>query len=372
MLNHLYIDNFRCFVNFEWKPGRLSLLLGDNGNGKSSVFEVVEGLRDFLTSSTMTQAAFPTHTLTAWDSRREQTFELGIFGNGGQYLYRLVVEHKAELFVSRVLREELMYDGDPLYRFEGGEAHLFRDDGSKGPVFPHDWSRSAISTIPGRHDNQKLFWFRDRVRHMYVLSPVPQTMSFVSESEVGVPDRQLRDYVSWLRYLSNDLTFPARLVEALKPVMEGLGGMRFDPAGETAKALVFLFDYGGKAGSRKGGGTAVKFDRLSDGQRCLAALYTGLLVAEKKEESTFLWDEPDNYVSLREIEPWLTAVRDLAENDGRQCLLISHHPELINTLAVENGAHIYRDEEGPARVKAFSPDCGGITPAEIVARGWED
>jgi predicted ATPase len=36
MLTRLYIDNFRCFVKFEYGPARTQLILGANGSGKSS------------------------------------------------------------------------------------------------------------------------------------------------------------------------------------------------------------------------------------------------------------------------------------------------------------------------------------------------
>ena len=33
----LYIDNFRCFAKFEYRPARRQLILGANGSGKSSL-----------------------------------------------------------------------------------------------------------------------------------------------------------------------------------------------------------------------------------------------------------------------------------------------------------------------------------------------
>jgi AAA15 family ATPase/GTPase len=48
MLKRLYIDNFRCFVNFEYKPERKQLLLGANGSGKSSLLEAVRLLKEFI------------------------------------------------------------------------------------------------------------------------------------------------------------------------------------------------------------------------------------------------------------------------------------------------------------------------------------
>jgi len=114
----------------------------------------------------------------------------------------------------------------------------------------------------------------------------------------------------------------------------------------------------------------VLFDGMSEGQRCLVALYTALL-ATQDQECSVLWDEPDNYVSLREIQPWLEEIRKVVEKPGRQCLLISHHPELINALAAEHGTLIYREDGGAARAKPFEWTDGEVPPAEIVARGWE-
>lgn len=93
MIDHLYIDNYRCFTNFEWKPGVLTLLLGDNGSGKSSLFDVIKTLQAFLTEPMKTETAFPSNTRTATGNRTEQTFELGILGNEGRYTYGLIIEH---------------------------------------------------------------------------------------------------------------------------------------------------------------------------------------------------------------------------------------------------------------------------------------
>lgn len=48
MLKRLYIDNFRCFVNFEYKPERKQLLLGANGSGKSSLLDAVRAVQAFV------------------------------------------------------------------------------------------------------------------------------------------------------------------------------------------------------------------------------------------------------------------------------------------------------------------------------------
>ena len=48
MLKRIYIDNFRCFVNFEYKPERKQLLLGANGSGKSSLLDAIRAVQGFV------------------------------------------------------------------------------------------------------------------------------------------------------------------------------------------------------------------------------------------------------------------------------------------------------------------------------------
>jgi AAA15 family ATPase/GTPase len=45
MLTRIYIDNFKCFVNFEYKPAQRQLILGSNGAGKSSLLDALLFLR---------------------------------------------------------------------------------------------------------------------------------------------------------------------------------------------------------------------------------------------------------------------------------------------------------------------------------------
>lgn len=43
MLTCLYVDNYKCLVNFELRFGDATLLLGTNGAGKSSVLDLAVG-----------------------------------------------------------------------------------------------------------------------------------------------------------------------------------------------------------------------------------------------------------------------------------------------------------------------------------------
>ena len=372
MINRIFIDNYKCFANFECHPDSVHLILGSNGSGKTSVFDVLYRLREFVTSGVPSEATFHPDTLTAWDKRSVQTFELGILGNGGEYQYRLLIEQARSNLKNRIKSEQLRFDNQLLYEFDGSDAHLYRDDSTAGPAFPFDWSRSAIATIPSRPDNQKLTWFRRRMEKVLVFSPDPVRMTAQSEAELSHPDRQLHNLTSWLRHLLQQRAdFGSTLLNSLKEVIAGLANISLDRVSETSRTLRFEFQFDNTDSTSSSPRFPLSFDQLSDGQRNLVALYT-VLLAVIDNETTVCLDEGDNYVSLREIQPWLAELCDRVEERSGQCLLISHHPEAINYLAAKHGLLFFREDSGPARAKPFEWNGDDVlTPSELIARGWE-
>ncbi len=88
---------------------------------------------------------------------------------------------------------------------------------------------------------------------------------------------------------------------------------------------------------------------------------------------TVLIDEPENYVSLPEIQPWLMELNDACGGGFPQAVLISHHPELIDYLGPECGKWIERDPLGPTRVKDLPKQIEkGLKLSEQIARGWTE
>ena len=84
-------------------------------------------------------------------------------------------------------------------------------------------------------------------------------------------------------------------------------------------------------------------------------------------------DEPDNFVSLREIQPWLASLQENVGSAFSQAVIISHHPEIINHFGSTCGRWLSRSEEGPTRVKENLPlDDQGVSLSELVARGWQE
>lgn len=370
MITRIYADNFRCLVNFDLKLDRLTLLLGPNGSGKTTVFEVVRKLQTFLEgSAARASECFPPSTLTRWMESDVQHFELDLNIAGVTYHYKLLVEHTKDRKKNRVKEETLTVESVRLFSFIEGEAQLYRDNGSEGPTVSFDWERSGLAILPARPDNTKLTAFREAMSRVLASGICPVTMKGVSQEEMFHPGEFLEDFVSWYRRVTQeDIEAVISLVNDLKQALPGFRALNLQGAGERAKELLAVFDHPGV----KGKSLTFGFRELSEGQRSLIALYS-LLRGGKKERMSLFLDEPDNYVALREVQPWLISLQDACGECLEQAVIISHHPEIIDYLGVSNGLWLYRAEGGHVLVKSLdSAAADGLTLAETIARGWEE
>jgi predicted ATPase len=277
--------------------------------------------------------------------------------------YRLVIEHHSEEPAkSRIERETLHAGKQLLLNFEKGELHLYDDSSSEGATIPMNASRSALGAIAPGRDNRKLTAFKRWIREStWYFKPDPEIMSRRTDGFAGSPYPDLANFASWYpMWVSRDLSAALKVQEALRDVLHCFENLQVS---KTAPVLQARF-----AGAGSGPSFSIDFDDLSDGQRQLCALYV-LRHAIVQPGRLVIFDEPDNYVALREIQPWLTEVVEEALGPGGpQVWLISHHPELLNQLAPDHGVRFFRDG-GPTRIEPFR-GVDGLTSSEVVARGW--
>lgn len=366
MLSRLYVDNFRCLVNFEVKFGPTNLLLGVNGAGKSSLFELLHRLQRLLLDGAKVDESFPITDLTRWQELGRQRFEIDMIIDGANYGYKLAIEHDRERKRMRIDSEELTSDGKPLFSCSQGSAQLYRDDGSEGPKYVFDWSRSGVGGLHERNDNKKLTRFKRALSNVVVVRPMPALMLSESRTHDERLSPNAENFVSWYRHMSQEhMGAIVGLFSDLKEVLPGFDSISLKEVGEETRAMKVLFK---QAGSKK----AIAYDltELSEGQRMLLVLYS-LIHSFQEEGASLFIDEPDNFLALREVQPWLNTLSDAVGEKLGQAVIISHHPEIINDLGGAHGIWFERDGGGPVRVAPPSRSVDGLSLGETVARGWE-
>ncbi len=368
MIKRIYIDNYKSLVNFELEFSELTLLLGPNGVGKTSVLDVMFALRQLLSGEAKItdKAVFPTKTLTRWQKRDKQVFEVNVLLEGDELRYRLEVDHDRLGKRARIDLELLELKGKPLFNFAKGQVTLYRDNYSEGPTFGGDWVESALARVPPGNDNTKLTRFVDYMRKVIVCGLYPASFTTESSTEDAVLNRDARNFAAWYRHL---LLERQELVhdftQALQDVIEGFRGIRMEKVGLDTRALIVMFE-------RFKERYELRMDEVSDGQRALIALYSLVRLSAGQGYTLFL-DEPENYIALPEIQPWLIELADACGSEVPQAVLCSHHPELIDYLGSDRGVVLSQESSGVTRVRPCNELAidGGPKLSEVIARGWE-
>ena len=191
-------------------------------------------------------------------------------------------------------------------------------------------------------------------------------MSGVAAQEVRSPDQYLANFADWYRHLRQE-TEDFDYIKDLGEVMEGFVTMRLEDAGERRREIKVRLaaSENGKDAKQD---TEYLLGELSEGQRVLIGLYAVLHFA-LKPGAILCFDEPDNFIALRELQPLLTKVLDRTVDDESvaQVLIASHHPELLNRMAFKEGLLLDRPGGRHTRARRFDdPSQTGLSAAELV------
>jgi predicted ATPase len=364
MLKRLYIDNFRCFVNFEYKPERKQLLLGANGSGKSSLLDAILFVKWFIEGG---ESRFTQSTRTRSQDRPLQVFEIEALLDEKTFEYRLEIRYAPESQRPSITVERLKVAGSPVFELVDGEIHFFPNEGTQATALPWETNDSALHLAQFSNLYVRRFVAWIKTLHCFQIDPYPGEMDETADGEDEVPEHDLSNLAPWYRHLlQEEPENNARFLSALKETLTGFQSMWLTAVDDGVKKLRAQF------ASQRKEGTRYSISELSDGQRMLIGLYMVLHFVIAKGQTVIL-DEPDNFVSLREIQPWLLSAEQAVEESKGQLILISHHPEILNQWAQEYGLRFFREENGHVRTEKFKTDYDGVLqPSEVIARGWEN
>ena len=377
MITRLYANNFRCLVAFEAAFDSFGVLCGPNGAGKSSVFDAIGLLRNLGTGDGLlggtgemdvARLEFTRWTDGSTTESTKQEFELGLSVDGHAFEYVLHLEQKADFEKPRVIHEKATCDGKALFERDldpktmRAEVRFQKADGIE-TGFPLDWRQSALSVIQPWGSVEKLSLLQEEIARLLILRPNPRSMERESKAKVKYPDLSMTNLTSWYRSLYQEQEWTDALREMLREVWPDFKSFKLVDVGLNAEALQLRFE----SEDRKP--ILLFFDQLSDGERALIGLYMVRAALETGAAKTVLIDEPDNFVGLPELQPWVLSMRELLD-EGHQLILISHHPEILSNSGEANGRYLWRDNHtSPTRIGPLKvPE--GMTAGEAIARGW--
>jgi len=363
MLTRIYIDNFRSFVNFEYQPGRRALLLGSNGSGKTSLLDAIRYLKRFVKGD---PNRFTQSTRTRWQDQLTQVIEMEAALDGKSFDYRVEVAFAGPTREPVIQLERLKVSGATAFELSAGRVRFYGDDRSSYTV-PLQTSRSVLHlSVLGNPDVRRFVEWLNHV-HCFGIDAYPGTMNEAADSEEFEPDFEMDNLAGWYRHLVQ--SYPEeniRFLASLEECMDGFQTLKFSSSDEDGVRKLRT-EFTAPGGRR----VSYSLSELSEGQRCLIALYMILHFLISRGDTVFV-DEPDNFIALREIQPWLLAADQAVDDHRSQLVLISHHPEILNQWAADYGVRFFREQNGHVRTEKFRPDeAGNLQPSDLIARGWE-
>jgi AAA15 family ATPase/GTPase len=352
----------------------MELIVGGNGSGKSTIFEALGCIKEFVLNKKTVDETFPGRSLTRWQTREKIEFVLEILSEQEVYKYELSV--KQGEFVSSFATEVLWKNDkkiiesqffleDPFAEEDDPFADSYLDVNIQLTNGPREFRVSDTQrSVLGFYAPQ----FKSALQNIFLVKMQPSAMFSSMKTSQRHPSRSFANFPAYYFHLlqeKQNLIFD--LIPVLRENIEGFRSFVLEERGSEARQLRVDFAV---EGGKKGQTIRYDFTELSDGQRALISLYT---LAFCESGSTLLIDEPENFISSRELQPWLMLLRERIEDFGGQAILISHHPEFINVLAPQDAIQFRRKDGGPVMIRPFeTAPYQGLTPAEIVARGWEN
>lgn len=360
MITKLYVDNYKTLVDFTVEFQPLTLIVGGNGTGKSAIMEVIHSIANLMRGNGDLRKNFSRETLSKFIEIGNLVQNICIISQIKDCLYEYTVSigHNENRDEPYILNEKIIINGNLIFEREkesvkwGSEYPLTF---LPPPFFPQQ-AGLYMSTL-----NMFDFSFASTVKlkefYKFICNEIgsykinPFTISGYSKEEENVLDKYCQNFSAWYRHnqAENPLKLP-ELYSEISGFMPGFTFFRLSGA-EGRRAIMCEFSDGVK----------IDFDYLSEGQKSLILLYSILIFSEGREVSdqTLIFDEPENFISLKEIQPWLRKVEDWVEEGNGQVILISHHPETMNYEGDDSLVWLERENGGPTRLKSREDIAAG-------------
>jgi len=371
MITRLYVDNYKGLNDFTLEPQQLTLLLGENGSGKSTVFEVLDALRRLLCEQRRAVECFRPHTLSKSVSPGSvfQHVELNVTVGAQQYEYALRVGHSANRDDVFVFNETLKCDGTELLRvaYDSDEqlSSVWHEGVQIGQIVSLGWASASALAVLGERNIPSAHPFLDFVDSITLIRINPSDWSPEAERDGPRVAPDGSNFAAFHSYLWMEQR------EVFRTAIADLGDFGF-----TAVQSKRVGEQRRKTYITQTGIDGKPFDcgldELSDGQRAILLLYT-LTALMASKPICLLIDEPDNYLSPREIQPWFSLLEERTFEKGSQTIIASHHPDAVNRLGRSNGILLDSDDAGKPRARPVKQASHSeLSPYDLLARGWFD
>lgn len=328
MLKRLYIHNYKAFQNFELKFDDFGsfLFLGKNGAGKSSLVEVFKIFQEIGDNTTQLSELVKKESFNILQPNIPMKLELEVKVANEIIQYILSIDMPEHFDKCRIIKEQLTIDGSPILDRNKGEVFYKSKNNQDIADFFLDWHMLALPIFnPRKQEFKSIQLFKNWLSNIIVLSPIPALMTYNSNNKLSHKPSYFADNINaWITYLFSKKPRSYQYIDQnLRLIFPDL-----EEISNEDKELRFLFRI---ENQRK----LLKFSQLSYGEK-IFVLWSAILASVKLDQiSLCVWDEPENYISLLEIQYYFNQIK-LNFNPQAQFIATTHNPETMRMFSSDD------------------------------------
>lgn len=388
MISEIQLENFKSVENLTLRPGQVTVLIGENGSGKSNVLEAIgfasaaiaDKLDDeFLVSRgiRVTEKDWMVSRINEASGNREDPLtefspiQLRVFNNDSKPLFSLSVLR---------LRQEMVLEADPWmiqYRFTqeeittAKESQLFADnlEAIKAALMPFSekiqdsklYDQLAAFQIAKKQKLSELEGAADAklLKDFLIYSPENSVLRrFDDEGAIRPLGTKGEGLLKHLQFLASNPEFAKDLKHHLQ-LLGWFSDLELPTEADEMRGRLRIRD-------RWLSEDAPVFDQRSANEGFLYLLFYFTLMMSKHTPKFFAIDNIDNALNPKLCAELMRQLAVLAAKHGKQLICTTHNPAILDGLNLNDDTQrlyvVRRDSEGHTvvnRVNAPRPRPDG-------------
>ncbi len=349
MFRKLKVDNFKSLVNFSIDFSPMSVIIGNNATGKSSVLQAI----DFLCSSVKEDFGIMLER-RGWSADNIKSklinsnkihFESNIllYSDEGDlsYDWKMVLSIYTGKNEVSLLSESLVCNGEELLVYQKGKDGLIKDEYKDINILPRALViHSSVLRMLNRDEKldfriKRFVDFLEKSASFEMLSPNEMRLSSRGvKKSIGMSGKNLPSFIKQMTS-EQKKSFMNKLTFLLGDRISGVDAKTQGKPGWTQIDSVEKY---------KNKEIHVSSKEMSDGMLRLLAF---VAISEIKESNaTMLLDEVENGVNTNYAEQLLELLGKMYEERGHQLILTTHSTVFMDYIPPENIVYLYRDDDG--------------------------
>ncbi|MDM8560338.1 ATP-binding protein [Candidatus Parabeggiatoa sp. HSG14] len=370
MIKSIYIDNFKILNDFRLNFEPVTVLIGENSVGKSTVLQALE-LLSYFTQVTkygtidnyLSSNGWAAKEIKSTLSRKQLiTFQLDIAISNNLYQWHItfkIINHKLSL-VTEWIRDKTGHEW--LFR-KSGETKIVNKDGTCIPTIPDVSFLSSGLSFLNENSHQKdfseLIALKQYLNNIYLFDfsgtdKLKSSGHINNEPIIG----KFGEYLTAFLY-HQPKTVLAELSKKLADYIPFMKNIRIKKKHSGAIELDIQECFNSHF---------IKANYLSDGVMRILAIISLSLMGEKA--NTMMIEEIEDGINPYLIEKIVETLMNIAQSEVKQFILTTHNPLILDWMLIEGIYLLYRNKEsGQVRAKRFSDSSTVINNLDYMNPG---